>query len=167
MLLVSGTMWLGDQKALRTKVDIITGKFYFQRSFHLNHLAFICPHQTVDFVSMQDCACLFLIIIQKHGIQHGMYLLFSLACLVSWYKFLSAEIFKRALYQIKIFCLQMEKTPTLGSINTTDYEKRQLAMQSLEYNLKDKLFCELFPETVEVLLYCIVKQTHKLYIQTI
>lgn len=54
----------------------------------------------------------------------------------------------------------MEKTPTLGSINTTDNEKKQLAMQSLEYNLKDKLFCELFPETVEVLLYCIVKQTH-------
>ncbi|XP_029660646.1 ubiquitin-conjugating enzyme E2 J2-like isoform X2 [Formica exsecta] len=45
----------------------------------------------------------------------------------------------------------MEKTPTLGSINTTDYEKRQLAMQSLEYNLKDKLFCELFPETVEAI----------------
>jgi ubiquitin-conjugating enzyme E2 J2 len=47
--------------------------------------------------------------------------------------------------------LQIEKSPTLGSINTTDYEKAQLAAQSLEYNLKDKMFCELFPETVEVL----------------
>ncbi|XP_043488066.1 ubiquitin-conjugating enzyme E2 J2-like [Polistes fuscatus] len=41
--------------------------------------------------------------------------------------------------------------PTFGSINTTDYEKRELARQSLEYNLRDKLFCELFPETVEVI----------------
>lgn len=38
----------------------------------------------------------------------------------------------------------------MGSINTSDYEKKQFAAQSLEYNLKDKLFCELFPETVEV-----------------
>lgn len=38
----------------------------------------------------------------------------------------------------------------MGSINTSDYEKKQLAAQSLEYNLKDKMFCELFPETVEV-----------------
>jgi len=50
-------------------------------------------------------------------------------------------------------CLQIEKSPTLGSINTTDYEKAQLAAQSLEYNLKDKMFCELFPETVEVLFH--------------
>lgn len=38
----------------------------------------------------------------------------------------------------------------MGSINTSDHEKKQFAAQSLEYNLKDKLFCELFPETVEV-----------------
>lgn len=46
--------------------------------------------------------------------------------------------------------LQIENSPTLGSITTTDYEKKHLAAQSLEYNLKDKLFCELFPETVSV-----------------
>ncbi|XP_072757858.1 ubiquitin-conjugating enzyme E2 J2-like [Anoplolepis gracilipes] len=50
-----------------------------------------------------------------------------------------------------LLSFMIEKTPTLGSINTTDYEKRQLAMQSLEYNLKDKMFCELFPETVETI----------------
>ncbi|KYM96391.1 Ubiquitin-conjugating enzyme E2 J2 [Cyphomyrmex costatus] len=52
---------------------------------------------------------------------------------------------------IIVLCLQIEKSPTLGSINTTDYEKRQLAAQSLEYNLRDKMFCELFPETVETI----------------
>ncbi|XP_019883220.1 ubiquitin-conjugating enzyme E2 J2 isoform X3 [Camponotus floridanus] len=48
-----------------------------------------------------------------------------------------------------LLSFMIEKSPTLGSINTTDYEKRQLAAQSLEYNLRDKMFCELFPETVE------------------
>lgn len=51
-----------------------------------------------------------------------------------------------------ILRVQIEKSPTLGSINTPDYEKRKLAVQSLEFNLKNKMFCELFPETVEVLI---------------
>lgn len=50
-----------------------------------------------------------------------------------------------------LLSFMIEKSPTLGSINTTDYEKRQLAAQSLEYNLRDKMFCELFPETVETI----------------
>lgn len=48
---------------------------------------------------------------------------------------------------INIF-FQIEKSPTLGSIETSDYEKKQLAFQSLEYNIRNKVFCELFPETV-------------------
>ncbi|XP_043257517.1 ubiquitin-conjugating enzyme E2 J2 [Colletes gigas] len=52
---------------------------------------------------------------------------------------------------IGLLSFMVEKSPTLGSINTTDYEKKQLAVQSLAYNLKDKMFCELFPETVEVI----------------
>ena len=39
-----------------------------------------------------------------------------------------------------------EKTPTLGSLETSDYTKRQLALQSLEFNLQNKIFLELFPE---------------------
>jgi len=39
-----------------------------------------------------------------------------------------------------------EKTPTLGSLETSDYTKRQLALQSLEFNLQNKIFCELFSE---------------------
>jgi len=42
----------------------------------------------------------------------------------------------------------IEKSPTLGSINTTDWEKKQWAQQSLDFNLRDKMFCELFPDTV-------------------
>lgn len=36
----------------------------------------------------------------------------------------------------------------MGSIETTDYDKRQFAFQSLEFNLRDKQFCDLFPEVV-------------------
>ncbi|XP_061584616.1 ubiquitin-conjugating enzyme E2 J2-like [Cololabis saira] len=42
----------------------------------------------------------------------------------------------------------VEKGPTLGSIETSDYTKRQLSAQSLAFNLKDKVFCELFPDVV-------------------
>jgi ubiquitin-conjugating enzyme E2 J2 len=42
--------------------------------------------------------------------------------------------------------LQLEKSPTLGSIETTDHEKRCLAEQSLKFNLGDKIFNELFPD---------------------
>lgn len=50
-----------------------------------------------------------------------------------------------------LLSFMIEKSPTFGSINTTNYEKKQLAAQSLEYNLRDEMFCELFPETVEVI----------------
>ncbi|XP_012220763.1 ubiquitin-conjugating enzyme E2 J2 [Linepithema humile] len=50
-----------------------------------------------------------------------------------------------------LLSFMIEKSPTLGSINTPDYEKRKLAVQSLEFNLKNKMFCELFPETVETI----------------
>ncbi|KAG0724795.1 Ubiquitin-conjugating enzyme E2 J2 [Chionoecetes opilio] len=40
-------------------------------------------------------------------------------------------------------------SPTFGSIETSDSEKRQLAQQSLSFNLKSKIFTELFPETTE------------------
>jgi len=46
-----------------------------------------------------------------------------------------------------LLSFMLEKSPTLGSIETSDYDKRQFAYQSLEFNLKDSQFCELFPET--------------------
>ncbi|KAK9305550.1 hypothetical protein QLX08_003349 [Tetragonisca angustula] len=50
-----------------------------------------------------------------------------------------------------LLSFMIENSPTMGSINTSDYEKKQFAAQSLEYNLKDKMFCDLFPETVETI----------------
>lgn len=43
----------------------------------------------------------------------------------------------------------MESTATLGSIETTNYEKQQLAKRSLAFNLKNPHFVELFPEICE------------------
>lgn len=45
-----------------------------------------------------------------------------------------------------LLSFMLEKSPTLGSIETSDYDKRQFAYQSLEFNLKNVQFCELFPE---------------------
>ncbi|KAI5651561.1 ubiquitin-conjugating enzyme domain-containing protein [Phthorimaea operculella] len=47
-----------------------------------------------------------------------------------------------------LLSFMLEKTPTLGSIETSDYQKRCLAAESLETNLKNKMFCELFPDYV-------------------
>ena len=41
----------------------------------------------------------------------------------------------------------VETTPTLGSLETTTQAKRALALNSLEFNLRDETFCSLFPET--------------------
>uniref|UniRef100_A0A1B6C965 Ubiquitin-conjugating enzyme E2 J2 n=1 Tax=Clastoptera arizonana TaxID=38151 RepID=A0A1B6C965_9HEMI len=49
-----------------------------------------------------------------------------------------------------LLSFMLEKSPTLGSIETSDYERRQLAHQSLVYNIKDRHFCELFPDLVEM-----------------
>ncbi|XP_041980944.1 ubiquitin-conjugating enzyme E2 J2 [Aricia agestis] len=48
-----------------------------------------------------------------------------------------------------LLSFMLEKTPTFGSIQTSDYQKRCFAAESLEINLKNKMFCELFPEYVE------------------
>ncbi|ESN95317.1 hypothetical protein HELRODRAFT_86847 [Helobdella robusta] len=48
-----------------------------------------------------------------------------------------------------LLSFMLEKSPTLGSIETSDYIKKQLAWQSAEFNLKDKTFCELFPDLAE------------------
>uniref|UniRef100_H0XVR1 UBC core domain-containing protein n=1 Tax=Otolemur garnettii TaxID=30611 RepID=H0XVR1_OTOGA len=50
-----------------------------------------------------------------------------------------------------LLSFMVEKGPTLDSIETSEFTKRQLAVQSLVFNLKDKVFCELFPKVVEVI----------------
>uniref|UniRef100_F1KUB0 Ubiquitin-conjugating enzyme E2 J2 n=1 Tax=Ascaris suum TaxID=6253 RepID=F1KUB0_ASCSU len=39
-----------------------------------------------------------------------------------------------------------ETAPTLGSLTSTDSEKRALAKKSREFNLKDRVFCDLFED---------------------
>lgn len=48
-----------------------------------------------------------------------------------------------------LLSFMIEKSPTLGSIETTEFEQRQLAVKSLDFNLKDRHFCELFPDLVQ------------------
>lgn len=48
-----------------------------------------------------------------------------------------------------LYSFMLEESPTYGSIVTDTAYKRQKAKESLEYNCKNKLFCELFPELVE------------------
>lgn len=48
-----------------------------------------------------------------------------------------------------LLSFMLEKSATLGSIETSDHTKRQLAAQSGPFNLKDKMFCDLFPEEAE------------------
>ena len=41
------------------------------------------------------------------------------------------------------------KDPTLGSIETSDAQKRKLARQTMDFNVKDATFCLLFPEVAD------------------
>jgi ubiquitin-conjugating enzyme E2 J2 len=49
-----------------------------------------------------------------------------------------------------LYSFMVEKTPTTGSIESSDAAKRKFARESLDYNVKDKMFCALFPEYVEL-----------------
>lgn len=48
-----------------------------------------------------------------------------------------------------LLSFMLEKSPTLGSIETSDTTKRQLAAASGQFNLNDKIFSELFPDVAE------------------
>jgi len=45
-----------------------------------------------------------------------------------------------------LLSFMLERSPTLGSIETSDWDKREFALKSLEFNLQSRVFCELFPE---------------------
>ncbi|XP_030748123.1 ubiquitin-conjugating enzyme E2 J2-like [Sitophilus oryzae] len=47
-----------------------------------------------------------------------------------------------------LLSFMLEKSPTLGSIETSDYDKQQFAYLSIDFNLKDSQFCDLFPDVV-------------------
>lgn len=48
-----------------------------------------------------------------------------------------------------LLSFMLEKSPTLGSIETTDYEKKTLAAHSLKYNISEPHFIQLFPAIAE------------------
>jgi len=45
-----------------------------------------------------------------------------------------------------LLSFMLERSPTLGSVETSDWDKKQFAYKSLEFNLKSRVFCDLFPE---------------------
>jgi ubiquitin-conjugating enzyme E2 J2 len=47
-----------------------------------------------------------------------------------------------------LYSFMLESAPTSGSVESTIQQKRKLAKRSLEYNVRDKVFCQLFPELV-------------------
>eukprot|EP01031_Cornospumella_fuschlensis_P036376 gene36376-44126_t len=49
-----------------------------------------------------------------------------------------------------LFSFMQEETPTFGSISASESQRRQLAADSLAYNTQSKVFCELFPDLVEL-----------------
>lgn len=49
-----------------------------------------------------------------------------------------------------LYSFMLEDAPTYGSISTTDEYKKKVAQDSLFFNIKNKIFCELFPELLEL-----------------
>ena len=61
---------------------------------------------------------------------------------------------------VGLVSFMMENSSTLGSKTTSDDVKRQLALQSGSYNLKDPTFCELFPNIVQQIKKSLTKPSH-------
>ncbi|GFN91760.1 ubiquitin-conjugating enzyme e2 j2 [Plakobranchus ocellatus] len=61
-----------------------------------------------------------------------------------------------------LLSFMLEKSPTLGSIETSLYTKRQLAAQSGAFNLNNKTFCDLFPDVAEKIRDQLKKQAEEL-----
>ena len=49
-----------------------------------------------------------------------------------------------------LLSFMVQDLPTYGSIETSDPYKRKAALESLDYNCKNKIFSKLFPELVEL-----------------
>ncbi|XP_017119269.1 ubiquitin-conjugating enzyme E2 J2 [Drosophila elegans] len=48
-----------------------------------------------------------------------------------------------------LLSFMLESTPTLGSIESSNYDKQMFAQKSLAFNLRNTNFCELFPDVVD------------------
>ena len=60
-----------------------------------------------------------------------------------------------------LYSFMMEETPTQGSVITSAGYKRKLAKESLAYNIQDPIFCELFPELVQLHHELLLKKEHE------
>eukprot|EP00978_Attheya_sp_CCMP212_P010015 scaffold23974_cov52-Attheya_sp.AAC.7 len=49
-----------------------------------------------------------------------------------------------------LYSFMIDVSPTLGSVDTSEAQKRRLARQSLDFNVRDTNFRKLFPELVEL-----------------
>mmetsp|Transcript_25714 Transcript_25714/g.36281 ORF Transcript_25714/g.36281 Transcript_25714/m.36281 type:complete len:240 (+) Transcript_25714:503-1222(+) len=49
-----------------------------------------------------------------------------------------------------LYSFMVETGPTLGSIETSELQKKKLALKSLDFNVRDSMFCKLFPDYVEL-----------------
>ena len=49
-----------------------------------------------------------------------------------------------------LLSFMLEESPTYGSITSNDSTKRKFANESLAYNCKNKTFCELFPDLLQL-----------------
>jgi len=50
-----------------------------------------------------------------------------------------------------LLSFMLETSPTYGSIESSELEKKRLARRSWDFNLKAKVFCEIFPEIAKEL----------------
>lgn len=49
-----------------------------------------------------------------------------------------------------LYSFMLDNAPTMGSMEASKAKRRRFAEESLEYNVRDPIFCELFPELVEL-----------------
>ncbi|XP_018016770.1 ubiquitin-conjugating enzyme E2 J2 [Hyalella azteca] len=50
-----------------------------------------------------------------------------------------------------LLSFMLEEAPTTGSIVASVEERKEMAIKSWQFNLDNKIFCELFPETVKII----------------
>ena len=107
-----------------------------------------------------DCASPSLTTTLTPGTQPGLWAPFSQVFIL----YMGSPITRSLFHFAGLLSFMLERSPTLGSVETSDYEKKQFALRqevnnhewkrslmlilsrSLEFNLKSRIFNELFPE---------------------
>ena len=125
--------------------------WYSRKIFLSNHLRSTCIHQMADSGQTSVFACLSVTTTKSHGIRK---LLISTLvvnsvnilrsnCVNSICRAWSVSTILTGLLSI-----MLENSPLLGSCESTLYEKKKLAMNSLDFNLKNEVFRWIFLENL-------------------